>query len=113
MLPPLALPIAAEPAAADAHALAKKVQVYYEKTKDLEAKFTQSYTYAAYHRTQKSSGIIKVKKPGKLRWDYDQPAKKTVVVNGQKLVQFEPEANQAYQDDHFDATALSAAVTFL
>src|SRR5439155_1766002 len=64
MLALLALAFAAEPAV-DAHALAKKVQVYYEKTKDLEAKFTQSYTYAAYHRTQKSSGVIKVKKPGK------------------------------------------------
>jgi outer membrane lipoprotein carrier protein len=28
-------------------------------------------------------------------------------------VQWEPDANQAYEDDAFDATAMSAAVTFL
>jgi outer membrane lipoprotein carrier protein len=54
-----------------------------------------------------------VKKPGKLRWDYASPEPKTVVVNGSRLVQYEPEANQAYVDDRFDATAMSAAVTFL
>jgi outer membrane lipoprotein carrier protein len=41
------------------------------------------------------------------------PAVKTIVVNGSRLVQWEPEANQAYVDEKFDATAMSAAVTFL
>jgi outer membrane lipoprotein carrier protein len=47
------------------------------------------------------------------RWDYESPAAKTIVVNGSRLVQWEPEANQAFVDEKFDATAMSAAVTFL
>ncbi|HET7754437.1 MAG TPA: outer membrane lipoprotein carrier protein LolA, partial [Anaeromyxobacteraceae bacterium] len=82
-------------------------------TRDLEARFTQTYTYAAFGRRQVSKGTLQVKKPGKLRWDYVEPEKKVVVVNGSRLVQWEPEANQAYVDEHFDATAMSAAVTFL
>ena len=97
----------------DAVALARGVQAFYEKTKDLETSFVQTYTYAAFGRSQTSRGTLRVKKPGKLRWDYDAPAAKTIVVNGSRLVQFEPEANQAYVDDHFDASAMSAAVTFL
>jgi outer membrane lipoprotein carrier protein len=54
-----------------------------------------------------------VKKPGKMRWDYESPSAKTIVVNGSRLVQWEPEANQAFVDEKFDATAMSAAVTFL
>src|SRR5512142_3196392 len=101
---------APDPAAA---ALARKVQAYYEATRDLEARFTQTYTYAGFGRRQVSSGTLRVKKPGMMRWDYEQPAPKTIAVKGSRLVQYEPEENQAYVDEKFDASAMSAAVTFL
>lgn len=107
-----AAPGNAAPAGAS-QGLAAKVQAYYEKTKDLEARFVQTYTYAAFGRKQVSSGRFAVKKPGRLRWDYEKPEEKVVVVNGKKLVQWEPLAHQAYVDERFDATAMSAAVSFL
>jgi outer membrane lipoprotein carrier protein len=114
MLPALlAIALAVPSSAPDPAALARSVQAYYEKTRDLEADFVQTYTYSAFGRTQTSRGVLRVKKPGKLRWDYLEPARKTIVVNGSRLVQYEPEANQVYVDEHFDATAMSAAVTFL
>jgi outer membrane lipoprotein carrier protein len=100
-------------AARDPVPLAREVQAFYEHTRDLEADFAQTYTYAAFGRTQASRGKLQVKKPGKLRWDYVEPSRKTIVVNGSRLVQYEPEVNQAYVDEHFDSTAMSAAVTFL
>ncbi len=109
----LAVALAAPPAPADAAALAREVQAFYERTRDLEADFVQTYTYAAFGRTQTSRGTLRVKKPGRLRWDYAEPAPKTIVVNGKRLVQYEPEANQAFVDDRFDLSAASAAVTFL
>src|SRR5512142_2972869 len=101
---------APDPAAA---ALARKVQAYYEATRDLEARFQQTYTYSGFGRRQVSSGTLRVKKPGMMRWDYEQPTRKTIAVKGARLVQYEPEESQAYVDEHFDATAMSAAVTFL
>jgi outer membrane lipoprotein carrier protein len=113
----LALLLAATPGgappSADATALARKVQGFYETTRDLRARFVQTYTYAAIGRRQVSKGALEVKKPGRMRWDYESPSAKTIVVNGSRLVQWEPEANQAYVDEKFDATAMSAAVTFL
>ncbi len=113
----LALALAAAPPASasppSAAALVAKVPAYYERTRDLEARFTQTYTYAGFGRRQVSSGTLRVKKPGMMRWDYEKPAPKTVAVKGARLVQWEPEENQAYVDDHFDASAMSAAVTFL
>jgi outer membrane lipoprotein carrier protein len=108
-----ALALALASTAPDAPALAEKVQAYYEKTKDFQASFVQTYTYAAAGRSQTSKGTLRVKKPGKLRWDYLDPSRKTIVVNGSRLVQFEPEESQAYVDEHFDASAMSAAVTLL
>jgi outer membrane lipoprotein carrier protein len=112
----LAALLAASPAApaADRGAeLARKVQAYYEATRDLEARFQQTYTYAGFGRRQASSGTLKVKKPGMMRWDYEKPTPKTVAVKGSRLVQYEPEENQAFVDEKFDASAMSAAVTFL
>ncbi len=97
----------------DAAALAQRVQGFYERTRDLEARFTQTYTYASFGRSQVSKGRLRVKKPGMMRWDYESPAPKTVAVKGKRLVQYEPEENQAFVDERFDASAMSAAVTFL
>jgi len=97
----------------DATALARKVQGFYESTRDLRARFVQTYSYAALGRRQVSQGTLEVKKPGKMRWDYASPTVKSIAVNGPRLVQWEPEASQAFVDEKFDATAMSAAVTFL
>jgi outer membrane lipoprotein carrier protein len=99
--------------APDPAALARKVQGYYERTKDLETRFTQTYTYSGFGRHQTSSGVLRVKKPGMMRWDYEKPAPKVVAVKGSRLVQHEPGENQAYVDERFDASVMSAAVTFL
>src|SRR5512138_1641281 len=104
---------AGRPPPGDAAALAARVQAAYERTHDLEARFAQTYAYAGFGRKQVSSGRVLVKKPGMMRWDYEKPSRKTVAVRGSKLVQFEPEENQAYVDDRFDATAMRAAVAFL
>jgi outer membrane lipoprotein carrier protein len=112
-----ALLLAAAPAAPEsdpqAAALAQRVQGLYEKTRDLQATFTQTYVYAGLGRRQVSTGTLKVKKPGMMRWDYATPSVKTISVTGKRLVQYEPEDRQAYVDEAFDATAMSAAVTFL
>jgi outer membrane lipoprotein carrier protein len=110
---PFDLHAAVAAAPADPQALARKVQATYERTKDLEARFRQTYTYAGFGRRQLSQGTLRVKKPGMMRWDYTSPAEKTVAVKGTRLVQLEPEENQVYVDDRFDASAMSAAVTFL
>jgi outer membrane lipoprotein carrier protein len=100
-------------ASVGAAASVRKVQALYERTRDLTARFTQTYTYAGLGRRAVSTGTLRVKKPGLMRWDYATPSRKTVAVAGRRLVQYEPEENQAFVDERFDATAMSAAVTFL
>jgi outer membrane lipoprotein carrier protein len=112
--PPAAPPPAApDSPAAEARALAARVQRYYESTRDLRADFVQTYAYAAAGRRQVSTGTLLVKRPGRMRWDYATPSPKTVSVVGARLVQYEPEPNQVYVDERFDSTAMSAAITFL
>ncbi len=108
-----AAPDAQAAATPDAQALVRKVQAFYERTRDLTARFKQTYTYAGFGRRQVSSGRLLVKKPGMMRWNYEKPTTKTVAVKGSRLIQYEPEENQAYVDEHFDSSGMSAALTFL
>jgi len=81
---------AAPSAESDARLVAAAVQSFYEQTKDVSASFYQTYVNKLYQRTDRSSGRVVFKKPGKMRWDYDKPNGKVIVSNGSKLLVFEP-----------------------
>jgi outer membrane lipoprotein carrier protein len=76
--------------AQDADAIAAAVQSFYDQTRDLTASFYQTYVNKLYQRTDRSQGRVVFKKPGMMRWDYDQPNGKIIVSNGKKLLVYEP-----------------------
>lgn len=103
---------AEEPMAPDVRALVDRVQKFYETTKDFEARFTQRYQYAASHRTQVSTGAVKFKKPGLMRWDYQTPSQRTFLLTGDRAYALDPDALTLTKSP-MDQNQLSAAVTFL
>ena len=78
------------PAGDDASVVAAAVQAFYDQTHDLSATFFQTYVNKLYQRTDHSKGKVVFKKPGMMRWDYDQPNGKVIVSNGKKLLVYEP-----------------------
>jgi outer membrane lipoprotein carrier protein len=46
------------------------VQAFYDATSDLSAQFQQTYTHPVYGTKTVSKGKLRVKKPGKMVWDY-------------------------------------------
>jgi outer membrane lipoprotein carrier protein len=78
------------PAATDARVVAGAVQAFYDQTRDVSASFYQTYVNKLYQRTDRSSGRVVFKKPGRMRWDYDKPNGKVIVSTGQKLLVYEP-----------------------
>jgi outer membrane lipoprotein carrier protein len=109
---------AAEPAPAfdtpAALALAAKVQGFYEKTKDFTADFEQRYVYSDDRRTH-STGTLRVRKPGDMRWDYKTPEERMMLLNGDAntLYLYNPDDKEVQVKKNFSANAMSAAVTFL
>lgn len=81
------------PAQADVHALASKVDQRYDHMHSLEARFTETYTGAGMSRTE--SGTLLLKKPGRMRWDYDQPRPKLFLSDGQMAWFYVPGERQA------------------
>lgn len=105
----LAAPAGAAP---DVKAVVDGIQTFYADAQDLQASFTQRYTYLVYDRTQVSNGIVYFKKPGMMRWDYQQPQPKVFVADGQTLWVYEPTENQAFKRKLADAQ-LPVALTFM
>ena len=59
----------------------------------LQAQFTETYTGAGVSRTE--SGTLLLKKPGRMRWDYDQPRPKMFLTDGQMAWFYVPGEHQA------------------
>jgi outer membrane lipoprotein carrier protein len=108
----LALLIAA-PAKDPARAIARRVQAFYAQSKDFSATFHQHYTYVAIGRTEDSDGVVRVKKPGLVRWDYAKPEKRTLYLQGKTLWIWRPDDQEAQVKRDFGGDQLSSAFTFL
>src|SRR5271165_3085897 len=80
-------------AQADVRALAGKVDKHYDHMRTLEAQFTETYKGAGMNRTE--SGTLLLKKPGRMRWDYDQPHPKLFITDGSTAWFYVPGEQQA------------------
>ncbi|MCG5052162.1 MAG: outer membrane lipoprotein chaperone LolA [Myxococcales bacterium] len=89
-----------------------RVQRHYDGTQSYRASFEQAQLNATFGRTTRSSGEVTFKKPGRMRWDYTSPEKKTFVSNGDVLWLYEPEDKQAFKQD-LKSSQLPAALAFL
>jgi len=87
-----------------------RIQKLYEGTQNLKARFSQTLQTAMGKR--QASGVLRLKKPGKMRWDYEKPEKKLFVTDGSILWMYEPEDEQAFRQP-LNSSQLPAQVSFL
>lgn len=74
----------------DASGVLRLVQRFYDQTKTLQADFKQTRYTRLYDRYDRAKGKVIFKKPGKMRWDYDQPNGQVFVTQGDKLLIYQP-----------------------
>jgi len=79
--------------AQDVHTIAAKVDQHYDHLHTLEAQFTETYSGAGMTRTE--SGTLLLKKPGRMRWDYEQPRPKLFLTDGTAAWFYVPGERQA------------------
>ena len=78
----------------EARDVVKQIQARYEKTKDLQADFVQTTRIEGFERPVTSSGRVYIKKPGRLRWDYLDPATEQIYVMQDDVKVYVPEHKQ-------------------
>lgn len=77
----------------DLHHIADMVDKHYNGLASLETRFSESYRGGGLARSE--SGTMWLKKPGKMRWEYDHPVKKLFVTDGKTAWFYVPGERQA------------------
>jgi outer membrane lipoprotein carrier protein len=71
-----------------------RVDERYAKTQDLQGEFTQETIIEGFETGFQSTGRFYLKKPGLLRWDYLEPSKEHIYVDGDSVMMYVPEHQQ-------------------
>jgi outer membrane lipoprotein carrier protein len=93
------------------HAVAKGVDEHYNQLRSLEADFTEIYQGGGVQRSE--SGTLRLKKPGKMRWDYRSPEEKLFVSNGKDAWLYLPQEKQARRSALKNLDDLRSPLAFL
>jgi outer membrane lipoprotein carrier protein len=107
---PAALNGQSRPPATD---FARALQQKYERVKDFTADFTHTYEGGVLKRTSTERGTVQIKKPGRMRWEYATPEKKTFVSDGVKIYSYVPADKQVIVTGVPAADEATTAVLFL
>ncbi|MGD8826079.1 MAG: outer membrane lipoprotein carrier protein LolA [Myxococcales bacterium] len=101
----------------DAGAVVRLVQAFYDQTTTLQADFEQTRYTRLYDRYDRARGTVVFKKPGMMRWDYDEPNGQVFVSDGKKLLIYQPpedgEKNGQLIERGLDDDQLPSAFSFL
>lgn len=96
----------------DADYVVGKLQAYYQRIKHYKATFRQTVTNATFGTRAKSDGRVFIKKPGKMRWDYQSPTRNSYISDGARLWSVDFPKKQVLKKD-LRKYVMSVAVTFL
>lgn len=90
----------ATPATSDpAQALARRMEQRHRAAGDLTARFVQTYRSGLIGREIVERGVVSIKQPGRMRWEYQKPEKKTFVSDGKTFYFYVPADRQVIVRD--------------
>jgi outer membrane lipoprotein carrier protein len=91
--------------------VAARVDRHYNALHSLEVHFVQTYT--GLGMTRKESGVLLLKKPGKMRWTYTDPDGKLFVLDGHDGYFYSPGETEAQKVDEKKLDDLRSPLRFL
>lgn len=110
-LPCSAHPIRAQQAEATEPPILRKVDDHYNHLTSLRARYVEHYSGMGLDRTE--SGTLLLKKPGRMRWSYDEPAGKLFVLDGKNAWFYTPGDAQAQHVPAKELDDLRSPLRFL
>lgn len=93
--------------------VAGSLQKKYDSIRDFSADFVHNYEGGVLRKKLSERGTVKVKKPGKMRWDYKSPEPKVFVSDGKRIYLYVPADNQVMQSPVPKEDQATTAVLFL
>ena len=107
------LPALPEAASVDSDArlagsLIRRVEERHARTVDLVARFTQSYRSGMLAREVVERGIVSIKRPGRMRWEYKDPEAKLFISDGKTFYFYVPADRQVVVSEQDAERSLAA-----
>jgi outer membrane lipoprotein carrier protein len=102
-----------EPVQPPAQEVAAALQRKYDTIRDFTADFVHDSQGGLLRKKQTESGVVQVKKPGKMRWDYKNPEPKVFVSDGRRIYLYIPADNQVVITPVPEEAQATTAVLFL
>jgi len=88
------------------------LQRHYRDTKSFSAKFVEHIApVGGAERTRQ--GSVFFRKPGEMRWNYEEPSRELIVSDGKQLYDYDPELNQVVEAPLAQALRSPGAQEFL
>jgi outer membrane lipoprotein carrier protein len=96
-----------------AQEVAASLQKKYDAIRDFTADFVQETEGGLLRKKQIERGVVQIKKPGKMRWDYKSPETKVFVSDGRRIYLHVPADNQVIVSQVPPEDQATTAVLFL
>jgi len=93
--------------------VAVALQKKYDAVKDFTADFVHESEGGLLRKKQVERGVVQVKKPGKMRWDYRSPEEKLFLSDGRRIYLHVPADNQVIISPVPEQDQATTAVLFL
>jgi outer membrane lipoprotein carrier protein len=93
--------------------LMSRVQARYMEISTLHGEFSQESYVAALDQGEQSAGRMWFSKPGKMRWEYNEPRKQLVVIRENTLWLYQPDKGQVLIDDISQVLLSQLPVAFM
>jgi outer membrane lipoprotein carrier protein len=104
-VPALAAPL-------DTDLLLKNIEARYNRAQSLKLDFSESYA-GIKSPVQNDSGVLFLRKPGRMRWEYAAPAGKVFISDGKDVILYSPEDQQAQKSKLKESEDMRAPLAFL
>jgi outer membrane lipoprotein carrier protein len=79
---------------AQADTAKERLLSFFKDVKSMQAEFTQIVKAQGFDSKDTSKGLFRLLRPGKFRWDYDQPYKQEIIADGSKLWIYDMDMDQ-------------------
>jgi outer membrane lipoprotein carrier protein len=96
-----------------AQEVAAALQKKYDAIRDFTADFVHESEGGLLRKKQVERGVVQVKKPGKMRWDYKSPEQKLFLSDGRRIYLHVPADNQVIISPVPEQDQATTAVLFL
>ena len=100
------------PVSKDLRQVLDRLQKHYHDTNSFTAKFNEEIATVGAPKKQRQ-GTVSFRKPGRMRWEFSDPEKQTIVSDGTTLYSYDPDLNQVVETPLKQALKSSSATSFL